>query len=113
MTPPYYDLEYQEVSALAAGDFNLHSPDQMPDLTNMQRRLLASKTVLRNPPYSSMSNEDRLLHACLVALDSIVYGSDMFSEREVMDSIRDAVCETVGDETFCMWLRDRGNYQND
>lgn len=65
--------------------------------------LLANHKVLLHPPWGRMNTRDRLLHACLMAYAKHHLDSQHIGWNQVSDTLHNAICEAVGDESYCEW----------
>lgn len=72
-------------------------------------KTLFGKGVYRMFPYASRMDyvSQRLLHAVLVAYLKHHEGNDDIGWHELGDVLHTAICEAVGDDTYCAWIEKR------
>lgn len=67
------------------------------------KKLLKGHKVLLHPPFSEMSQQDRLLRVALMAYAKHTLDSQHIGWEELGDALYNEICNTVGDDEFCKW----------
>jgi hypothetical protein len=78
------------------------------EITKTQEDILNGLKGLKEPPWNKMDAKDRLLHACLCAYQKHHCGNEDIRWSELGDILHNAICETVGDDTFVAWNESSG-----
>jgi len=68
--------------------------------------LLSGIAALTNPDYHALNRRgERLLHAVLCAYAKHHFDQSEIGWEQLDDILCDAICEEIGDEAFCAWMK--------
>lgn len=65
---------------------------------------------LLKPDFSSMTQEHRLVRVAMLAYLKLspICDLDNMTEAQVSDALQCEICNTIGDDAYCVWLESRG-----
>lgn len=84
---------------------SIRKPKYLPVRNKWIAKCLAPEKLLK-PKFEHMSQQDRLLRACMLAYMKLhpMCRLEEMTEAQVSDTLHCEICNTIGDDAFCAWL---------